>query len=335
MTHRFPLKEIALQSGLSTATVDRVINDRPNVSGQSRARVAAAIEELRLQEGQLAARGRRMFVDVIVEAPKRFSQKIRHAIETVLPQFQPAVIRPRFTFQEVMSEEQALAHLDRVLRRGSSGVCLKLRDLPAIRFAVKQLRAKGIPVVTMFTDLDVDRTAYVGVNNYQAGQIAAYLMMQTLQKAQNEAILLTTSQASFAGEDARAHGFRAAVSGQGFRLINVDGAGGLATQTAQMITARAQDIGALGGVYSMGGGNRAILQALGGIGAPPRVFIGHDLDVENRALLREGHLHYVLDHDLRGDLHHAFAHIAAAHGLGRAPETGMSDVQILTPIQVA
>ncbi|MGB4111442.1 MAG: LacI family DNA-binding transcriptional regulator, partial [Yoonia sp.] len=35
MTHRFPIKEIAAQAGLSTATVDRVINMRPNVSAQT------------------------------------------------------------------------------------------------------------------------------------------------------------------------------------------------------------------------------------------------------------------------------------------------------------
>lgn len=61
MTHRFPIKEIAIQAGLSTATIDCVLNDRPHVSPQTTARVAAAIEELKIQETQLSARGRRLF----------------------------------------------------------------------------------------------------------------------------------------------------------------------------------------------------------------------------------------------------------------------------------
>ena len=74
MTHRFPIKEVARQAGLGTATVDRVLNDRAHVSPQTRLRVSAAIEELKAQEAQLAARGRRVFFDFVVEAPSRFSR---------------------------------------------------------------------------------------------------------------------------------------------------------------------------------------------------------------------------------------------------------------------
>ena len=108
MTHRFPIKEIALQSGLSTATVDRVLNARAHVSAQTKARVAAALSELEGQEAQLSARGRRMFVDVVVEAPKRFSSEVRAALEAELPGLGPAVLRPRFAFGEEMSESWIL-----------------------------------------------------------------------------------------------------------------------------------------------------------------------------------------------------------------------------------
>ena len=45
MTHRFPIKEIARQAGLGPATIDRVLNNRANVSPQTRNRVAAALRE--------------------------------------------------------------------------------------------------------------------------------------------------------------------------------------------------------------------------------------------------------------------------------------------------
>ena len=56
MTHRFPIKLIAAQAGLGTATVDRVLNDRANVSVQTRMRVRAAIAELVQQEQQVSSR---------------------------------------------------------------------------------------------------------------------------------------------------------------------------------------------------------------------------------------------------------------------------------------
>ena len=50
MTHRFPIKEIAAQAGISTATVDRAINNRPHVSPQTQSRVKRALQELENQE---------------------------------------------------------------------------------------------------------------------------------------------------------------------------------------------------------------------------------------------------------------------------------------------
>ena len=55
MSHRFSIKEIAHQAGLSTATIDRVINHRPGVRRQTANRVHAAIRELEAQEARDAA----------------------------------------------------------------------------------------------------------------------------------------------------------------------------------------------------------------------------------------------------------------------------------------
>ena len=49
MARRFLMKEIALQAGVGLATVDRVLNGRPNVHERSRQRVQHAIKELERQ----------------------------------------------------------------------------------------------------------------------------------------------------------------------------------------------------------------------------------------------------------------------------------------------
>jgi enoyl-CoA hydratase len=46
MAHRYKVREIAQQSGLSEATVDRVLNDRPGVRANTRAEVMQAITDL-------------------------------------------------------------------------------------------------------------------------------------------------------------------------------------------------------------------------------------------------------------------------------------------------
>lgn len=85
-----------------------MINDHPNVSPQTKARVERAISELEGQETQLAARGWRMFFDFVIEAPDCFSREVRQAAEQVLPKIGTAVCRPRFVLQTEISEAEVL-----------------------------------------------------------------------------------------------------------------------------------------------------------------------------------------------------------------------------------
>ena len=54
-------------------------------------------------------------------------------------------------------------------------------------------------------------------------------------------------------------------------------------------------------MYSVGGGNTATVAAFERLGRVCRVFIAHDLDADNRRLLREGRISVVLHNDLRTD----------------------------------
>ncbi|MBT2132383.1 LacI family DNA-binding transcriptional regulator [Aliiroseovarius lamellibrachiae] len=334
MTHRFPIKEIALQAGMGTATVDRVLNGRAHVSPQTRARVMAAIDELTQQEGQMSARGRRVFFDVVVEAPTRFSREVKRAAEEVLPGVSAAVIRPRFVLGEVMRDDEVLATVTRILKRGSQGVCLKLRDTPLMRAAIAELTAAGIPVVTLFTDIaSPARLGYFGLENAAAGQVAAYLMDLSLPKGPGT-ILATQSNLGFLGEGARADAFAVALRQlrPELKIISATGGSGLPHDTAQDVMRVLRGVDDLVAVYSMGGGNRAIDQVLSNLGHAPHLFIAHDLDRENKDLLLSRCIQYVLHHDLHTDLRNAFHRLLRHHRLMPADTVDApSNVQIITP----
>lgn len=340
MTHRFPIKEIALQAGLSTATVDRALNNRANVSPQTTRRVKSAVDELEGQEQQLSAIGRRMFIDVVMETPARFSREVRSAIEATLPTIGPAVFRPRYIFSETLSEAETHAILKRIAKRGSQGVCLKVRDVESTRKLIDILISKGIPVVTMFTDIrgrtdvgELMRTAYVGLNNMNAGRTAAYLISQAVGNKKGT-ILTTKSQSTFTGEADRAIGFSNLINKlcPNMKILDVSGGGGLANNTAKQIALIARSQINITAVYSMGGGNRAILKTLNQHGQNPILFIAHDLDDENIDLLKQKKLSYVLHHDLENDMRNAFLTIAAHHKLTPELELNLiAEPQIITP----
>ncbi|KWF18690.1 DNA-binding protein [Burkholderia pseudomultivorans] len=334
MAHRFLMKEIALQAGLGLATVDRVLNGRPHVREHTRQRVRHAIKELEEQQFQRAISGRKLVVDVVVEAPRRFSDEIREALMSELPGLRPAVFRPRFLMQDTMATAEVVDALAAIGRRGSHGVFLKARDVSEIADAVADLQQRGIPVVTLFTDIPQSpRAAYAGLDNRMAGATAAYLIGQWLPRREGD-VLVTMSNERFRGEEDRAISFREALQRRypKLKLVDASGGHGLDVQTEEHVKRAVGRRKKIVAVYSMGGGNAAILRALESVGQLPECFIGHDLDRDNVQLLRAGKLSAVLHHDLRLDLRTACHHVMHFHRLLPASAVGASSsVVVVTP----
>src|SRR6476660_55487 len=123
MPHRYKVREIAQQSGLSEETVDRVLNQRPGVLENTRAEVMQqAIADLDKQRAQLRLVGRRYLIDVGMQTPQRFSDAFRAAVEAELPAFAPAMVRARFLWESGSTAQMVDALGD---LRGSHGVVLK------------------------------------------------------------------------------------------------------------------------------------------------------------------------------------------------------------------
>ncbi|KAA1003742.1 LacI family transcriptional regulator [Paraburkholderia panacisoli] len=337
MAHRFLMKEIALQAGLGLATVDRVLNGRKHVREHTRQRVEHAIKELEKQQFQLATSGRKLVVDVVVEAPPRFSDEIREALESELPGLHPAVFRPRFLMRDTMTTTEVIDALKAIGRRGSHGIFLKARDVPEISHAIAELQQRGTPVITIFTDIPQSgRIAYAGLDNRMAGATAAYLIGQWLVHPEGN-VLVTMSNERFKGEEEREVSFREELRRRfpKLKLVDASGGHGLDTQTEERVKRAVGRRKKIAAVYSMGGGNVAILRALQSIGQMPECFIGHDLDRDNVHLLREGKISAVLHHDLRQDMRTACHHIMHFHKLLPASAVGLSSsVVVVTPVNI-
>jgi LacI family transcriptional regulator len=331
------MKEIALQAGLGLATVDRVLNGREHVREHTRERVQRAIKELEKQQFQLATSGRKLVIDVVVEAPRRFSDEIREALEAELPGLQPAVFRPRFLMQDTMTTADVVNALKAIGRRGSHGVLLKARDVPEVAGGIAELQQRDVPVVTIFTDMAHSaRIAYAGLDNRMAGATAAYLIGQWLGLRAGD-VLIAMSDERFRGEEERETGFRDELRRRHpkLRIVDASGGHGLDAQTGEQVRRAVGSGRKIVAVYSMGGGNVAILRALESIGQRPMCFIGHDLDRDNVELLRDGKLSAVLHHDLRQDMRTACHYIMHFHQLLPASAVGPSSpVVVVTPVNI-
>jgi LacI family transcriptional regulator len=328
MAHRYRIREIAQQSGLSKATVDRVLNGRAGVREATRAEVMQAIADLDKQRTQLRIHGRRYLIDVVMQTPRRFSDAFRAAVENELPLFAPAVLRARFHQWEQGPPAQMAETLGRI--RASHGVILKAQDEPAVAEAIDTLTASSIPVVTYATDVpNSQRCAYVGIDNRSAGATAAYLVQQWLGPTPSD-VLVTLSHNVFRNEEEREAGFRAGLRGSGrhvFTVCGTDGADSNSDDLLQVLEANPS----VQAAYSIGGGNTATLAAFDQLGRCCRVFIAHDLDADNRRLLRAGRISAVLHNDLHADARTAMQLILHARGVLPAEPAKPTPVHIATP----
>ncbi|MFF5291938.1 LacI family DNA-binding transcriptional regulator [Paractinoplanes globisporus] len=316
MKHPYRIREIARQAGLSEATVDRVLHHRGGVRESTAREVHQAIAALDQQQAQARLAGPAFPIDVVAPGPPRFTAALRQALEAELPSLRPAVIKPRFHF----GDADPAAVLDRIGRSHSQGVILNAADTPETVEAVGRL---GMPVITLGSDLPASkRVAYVGIDHADAGATAAYLVEQWLADRAGD-VLLVRGAAPDLGEFERAAGFRAEMTGRApnRRLLEGD---------ARAILA---DSPAVRAIYSpAAGGNTAVVDAFAAEHRNYDVFVAHDLDAENAALLRDHKLSAVLHHDLRADLRHACLTILRAQGALTGPiGSHQSAIQVITP----
>lgn len=315
------------------ATVDRVLNARLPVRHTTRQLVDQAIRELEQQEAQIGLAGRKFMIDVIVEAPTRFLKMAEAAMLRVAPVFGSAVFRARYTNASNIPDDNLMAIAEKVVRRGTDGVLMIVRDTEGSRAAIKQLSDANIPVVTMASDVrDCKRIAYVGMDNVAAGKAAALLMKRYV-KDEADCILVAMRNPDFASERMRLLGFRDELSNlcPKVNLDLIETCRNAARTIDAQIEAASRTKARIRGIYSIDGSNKSILASLRDLGNFPEIFIAHDLDDDNEELLRHRMIDFVLHHEMEGDMRDACFAIMNFHGFRTSRNRTFSNrMQILT-----
>lgn len=327
------LADIARMSGLSLATVDRVLNRRGNVRPQTAQRVLQAAAACGyLPDAEISARLQPPPLRPVFLIPAGTNPYLRLLARRLRDNGDLAArfnARPQASFVDSF-DPKALA--DSLVRHGrrADGIAFMAFAHPLVREAVDQLVASGRPVVTFISDLpDSTRVAYVGLNNRAVGRTAAWFVGRFLAGRRGKVALIAGSLRYRAHED-REMGFLSLLAERFPELEPVavrEGHDDVAEnyRHTRALLARHRDLVA---IYNVGGSSSGIARALIEAGrARDVVFIGHGLTPDTRALLLDGTLDLVFTQNPDLILHNClqiFANLRA----GQPPTAGITPLQL-------
>lgn len=185
--------EIAEAAQVSTATVDRVLNDRPGVREATRLRVQAVAVELGyIFREQLSGEGSRI-VFLLPDGTNRYLLNLAGLLESE----QLEALRSGFRCEcHLVKRFDAVAMAEAIRHHGSnaSAIAVMALEHPLVREAVNEVVRNGCVVVTIITDIThCNRQAYVGLNNNAAGRTAAYLMSRFCKEQKGDVAMIAGS----------------------------------------------------------------------------------------------------------------------------------------------
>lgn len=174
------LKEIAELAGVHKSTVDKVIHNRPGVSDAKRAQIRKLLEEHHYESNPLAKalnyQKKKMSVAVVLPEVDACSF-LKEGISLVLQDFNSFNISVRFCETKPHEDERQAEIIKELIADRISGIVLLPIESEKVRMAMREAEAKGIPIVTVNTDLqDSGRICYIGQDMEKGGRVAAKML---------------------------------------------------------------------------------------------------------------------------------------------------------------
>jgi LacI family transcriptional regulator len=326
MNKRLTLHDVARDAGVSSATADRVLNNRKGVKERTRRAViesarrmgyisdAETITVLATKNDAMASSGKpSTFVFLLPDGTNTFITRLATQLET------QGATRPALDVRvEMLEGFNAQSVSDRIVHLidQTDGLGLIAQDHPLIREALRLYAAAGKPFVTLASDIqNVPSLAYVGIDNRQAGRLAGQILGRFLGRKNEFKIALLAGSLSYRGHEERENGFRNILR-EDFPNLHIvemreifDDRRRAYEETLSILAAHPD----LSGIYNVGGGSQGVGRALRETGRGKEiVFIGHELTEDNRRMVLDGTMDALIDQNPRVEAREALNLLIAA-----------------------
>jgi LacI family transcriptional regulator len=301
---RISINDIVAATGLSRATVDRVLNKRPGVHPRTHAHVLRVLARLendgqpRLEETFAFKRRPSHRFGIVIQAGETFTRSVLDTAERLKDGESSAASLETAASR---SDEETI-ELIQTLGRDLDGIALVSKNIEPIKSTLKEMRAAGKNVVALVSDLDAAvRDAYVGIDNRAAGQLAAFILGRSLERVGEAKVAVVVGYFSYLCQEDREIGFRSLLR-QRFPQIEIvevikgdDSREGTYTAALRLLKNR-RDIA---GIYNVAGGNFGLARAIAEAGLDRHpLYVAHEVNEVTEPLLRTGVIDFLISQNI-------------------------------------
>jgi LacI family transcriptional regulator len=286
---RVPVNILMKETGLSRATIDRVLNGRGNVHDKTRKVVEKTFSRLSEMDDQSAASAG---ADVVLRLGRGLMGQVRKSNDML---GQGAA-----TLHDMHQEDDTHIHsLVRELCQDiSRPLIITAKNSENLQAELRQAHLRGKRIVTFVSDLAHDtRDAFVGIDNRMAGQTAAFVLGNFFNDSEAK-VGVVLGDYSFRAHEDREIGFRSCLRANfpNVQVADVAKADDSPERTRDAVSKLLADHPELDGIYNVGGGNAGVVEAIKESGRNFRV-VAHEVNHITAPLIRDGYIQYVIAQD--------------------------------------
>lgn len=297
MANRSTIHDVAREAGVSSATVDRVLNARAKVREDTARKVYEAARLVGYHAAPLL--GQRVQMDlprlrlgvVLHKEKQAFYQTFKSELERAVAQATGLRASVIIEFAASQTPADFAALMDGLSTRVDAVAATAVTH-PDITEAVLRLNARGIPCFALLNDFAQGvRQNYLGLNNMKIGRVAAHMI--AVSSHQPGKIAVFVGGYRWHGHELRETGFRSYFREYAPQFTVLDTLVNL--ETRQLTYEATLDLldrhPDLRGIYCAGGGMEGAIAAIQEVRAPGEVaLVVNELTPESKAALISRHV---------------------------------------------
>ena len=194
-------KDLAEAAGVSLATVDRVLNDRPNVSKRSRERVQQAIDQIgfvrNIAAVNLAKNRTYSFRFIFPTAGDQYLHELVKQVEIAATDLKSDLTDVDCVQIDMQDPHKAANYLASLEQQQADGVAIMAPESPQVRDAIARLGERGVRVVQFLSGQEkLDDLDFVGADNFAAGATAGRIITRFLGSGSGKVMVVADTMQS-------------------------------------------------------------------------------------------------------------------------------------------